>query len=80
MRGLWTEPGHPTAFRGARLPASSSLQQLLTPRFKRDYEALMRKHYDESKFVKVLALLMAEESDPTGRANQDGTAAIRDRR
>lgn len=36
---------------------------LRTPRFKRDYKALMRKHYDESKFVKVLTLLMAEESD-----------------
>lgn len=28
-----------------------------TPRFKRDYKALVRKHYDESKFVRVLELL-----------------------
>ena len=32
-----------------------------TPRFKRDYKALMRKHYDETKFVRVVELLMAEE-------------------
>ena len=44
---------------------------LRTPRFKRDYKALMRKHYDETKFVKVVELLMAEETAELVRAYRD---------
>lgn len=34
-----------------------------TPRFKRDYKAVMRKHYDESKFIDALADLMADDKE-----------------
>ena len=44
---------------------------LRTPRFKRDYKALMRKHYDEAKFVRVIELLMAEEATELARSYRD---------
>lgn len=36
---------------------------LRTPRFKRDYKALMRKHYDEASFREALEALMSENHD-----------------
>ncbi len=36
---------------------------LRTPRFKRDYKAVMKKRYDESKFVEVLGALMSEDTE-----------------
>ncbi len=34
-----------------------------TPRFKRDYKAIVRKHFDESLFVEAVKALMAEETE-----------------
>lgn len=36
---------------------------LRTPQFKRDYKAVMKKRYDESKFVEVLGVLMSEDTE-----------------
>ncbi len=33
-----------------------------TPRFKRDYKAAVRKHFDESLFVEAVKALMAEDT------------------
>lgn len=38
-----------------------------TPRFKRDYKAMMRKRYDESKFVEALHALMADDHEVLAR-------------
>lgn len=36
---------------------------LRTPRFKRDYKALMRKHYNRQAFVAAVTALMAEDTE-----------------
>lgn len=44
---------------------------LRTPRFKRDYKAIMRKRYDESKFIAALEMLMAEDGETLRRKYRD---------
>ncbi|EGP4892466.1 type II toxin-antitoxin system YafQ family toxin [Enterococcus faecium] len=34
-----------------------------TPSFKRDYKRMMKKHYDETKFRKVINLLVKQEQE-----------------
>lgn len=34
-----------------------------TPRFKRDYKALMKKHYDENLFIDAVRALMNEDAE-----------------
>ena len=44
---------------------------LRTPRFKRDYKALMRKHYEENAFKAALVALMNEDRDLLGSRFRD---------
>ena len=48
------------------------LQSILrTPRFKRDYKALMRKHYNEDSFREALMALMNEDRALLGSRFRD---------
>lgn len=44
---------------------------LRTPRFKRDYKAVMKKRYDRQAFVDVVSALMAEDTELLVRKYRD---------
>ena len=44
---------------------------LRTPRFKRDYKAVMKKHYDRQAFVDAVSALMAEDAELLARKYRD---------